>query len=169
MIFQALWSTLLPWGNFKLVLCKTKLQHYLERAPVPSPNARPSITGECQRQTPKWTSLLSVSALRRTLGCSYRFMVMVCRMIWQTALYTVSHCPALRPVCIVIPKMIHWNQKMWWNIIFCNESRFCLLQLDRKVKVWSCLALAQKIWYSLCCSTHKLVFLYCQEAQKRNN
>uniref|UniRef100_A0A671UZH7 Uncharacterized protein n=1 Tax=Sparus aurata TaxID=8175 RepID=A0A671UZH7_SPAAU len=32
---------------------------------------------------------------------------------------------------------VHSNLNIWWNVIFSNESRFCLLQLNHAVKVWS--------------------------------
>ena len=31
---------------------------------------------------------------------------------------------------------VHWNLNMWRNVMFSDESRFCLRQLDRRVKVW---------------------------------
>ena len=31
---------------------------------------------------------------------------------------------------------MHWNLNMWRNVMFSDESRFCLQQLDHRVKVW---------------------------------
>ena len=31
---------------------------------------------------------------------------------------------------------VHWNLNMWRNVMFSDESRFCLRQLDHRVKVW---------------------------------
>ena len=31
---------------------------------------------------------------------------------------------------------VHWNLNMWGNFMFSDESRFCLRQLDCRVKVW---------------------------------
>uniref|UniRef100_A0A8P4KTC8 Transposase Tc1-like domain-containing protein n=1 Tax=Dicentrarchus labrax TaxID=13489 RepID=A0A8P4KTC8_DICLA len=31
---------------------------------------------------------------------------------------------------------VHWNPKMWRNVMSSDESRFCLRQLDPRVKVW---------------------------------
>ena len=72
---------------------------------------------------------------------------------------------------------VHWNLNMWRNVMFSEEYRFCLRQLDRRFKVWrrrgecyadcctdrityfgggsvmmwagriGCLGLAEKIWH----------------------
>lgn len=31
---------------------------------------------------------------------------------------------------------VYWNQNMWRNVVFSNESKFCLHQLDLRIKVW---------------------------------
>uniref|UniRef100_A0A667ZNY4 Transposase Tc1-like domain-containing protein n=1 Tax=Myripristis murdjan TaxID=586833 RepID=A0A667ZNY4_9TELE len=31
---------------------------------------------------------------------------------------------------------VHWNLNMWRNVMFSDESRFCLRHLDRRVKAW---------------------------------
>ncbi|GLD48602.1 caspase-13-like protein [Lates japonicus] len=45
---------------------------------------------------------------------------------------TALHCQARLRWC---RQHVHWNLNMWSNVMFSDESRFCL-QLDRRVKVW---------------------------------
>ena len=42
---------------------------------------------------------------------------------------------------------VHWNLNMWRNVMFSNESRFCLRQLDRGVEVWR----RRGERYAVCC------------------
>ena len=43
---------------------------------------------------------------------------------------------------------LHWNLKMWRNVMFSDESRFCLRQLDRRVEVWR----RRRERYADCCT-----------------
>ena len=45
---------------------------------------------------------------------------------------TVLHCQALLCWC---RQHMHWNLNMWRKVMFSDESRFCLRQLDCRVKV----------------------------------
>ncbi len=47
----------------------------------------------------------------------------------MTALHRQAHLRWCR-------QHVHWNLNMWRNVMFSNESRFCLRQLDHGVKVW---------------------------------
>ena len=58
----------------------------------------------------------------------------------MTALYCRGHLSWCQ-------QQMHWNLNLWRNLTFTNESRFCLWQLDRQVKVWS----GHSIHYANCC------------------
>ena len=49
---------------------------------------------------------------------------------------------------------MHSNLNIWWNVIFSNESRFCLRQLDHTVKVWS----IRIEHYADCCTDREACF-----------
>uniref|UniRef100_A0A3Q3EI99 Tc1-like transposase DDE domain-containing protein n=1 Tax=Labrus bergylta TaxID=56723 RepID=A0A3Q3EI99_9LABR len=95
----------------------------------------------------------------------YRFAV---KKIWKR-LHTAnlrSHMAAIRPAMTALHRQaclrwcrqqVHWNLNMWRNIMFSDESRFCLLQLDHRVKVWR----RSRERYAECCNSFwwRLVFI----------
>lgn len=74
---------------------------------------------ECQRPTSKWAHFLSLSAFTIFRQSA---TVKVFKRLWQMAHYTFSHCPAL----FVLLSARCTGTRTCWNVMFCNESRFCL-------------------------------------------
>ncbi|KAL6490978.1 hypothetical protein MHYP_G00013230 [Metynnis hypsauchen] len=51
-------------------------------------------------------------------------------------------------------KHMHWNLNMWRNVMFSDECRFCLRQLDRRVKDWR----RRRERYADCCTNRVTSF-----------
>ncbi|KAL6470251.1 hypothetical protein MHYP_G00213700 [Metynnis hypsauchen] len=64
---------------------------------------------------------------------------------------TAFHCQTCLRWCL---QHVHWNLNMWRNDMFSDESRFCLRQLDRRVKVWG----RRRECYSHCCTDRVTYF-----------
>ena len=47
-----------------------------------------------------------------------------------------------------------WNLRMWGNVMFSDESRFCLQKLDGRIKVWRC----RGEHHADCCTDHMTSF-----------
>ncbi|KAL6479536.1 hypothetical protein MHYP_G00129690 [Metynnis hypsauchen] len=67
-----------------------------------------------------------------------------------------SHRAARRPAMMALHRQahLHWNLNMWRNVMFNNKSRFCLRQLDRRVKVWR----RCRERYANCCTDRVISF-----------
>ncbi|KAL6470420.1 hypothetical protein MHYP_G00215390 [Metynnis hypsauchen] len=149
-------------GNFKLVFRKTL---FGVSPTISKLKANFHITGDVRdkprserpkKTTPEEDRFLTLSVLRYrrlfSTDLQSRFAGRYGRRLSaqtiQNRLHTAnlqSHRAARRPAMTALHHQtrlrwcrqhVHWNLNMWKNVMFSDESRFCLRQLDRRVKVW---------------------------------
>lgn len=132
-----------PWCSFKVVLCKTKLQQYLEWALVPCPNSEDNTT---TRPSP---CPVSTEELWAVQVCRTRRLYLYTQTTWNRRHTARSHRAARLPAMTALHceacwcwcwQRAHWNLNTWRNLMFSGETRFCLQQLDRTIKVASLMA-----------------------------
>uniref|UniRef100_A0A3Q3NBJ3 Transposase Tc1-like domain-containing protein n=1 Tax=Labrus bergylta TaxID=56723 RepID=A0A3Q3NBJ3_9LABR len=94
-------------------------------------------SGHPKKKTPQVDRFLTLSALRNRRQSSTdlqsRFVGQYGRRAARRPAMTAFHCQARLLWCL---QHVHWNLNMWRNVMFSDEYRCSLWQLDRKVKVW---------------------------------
>uniref|UniRef100_A0A3Q3E715 Tc1-like transposase DDE domain-containing protein n=1 Tax=Labrus bergylta TaxID=56723 RepID=A0A3Q3E715_9LABR len=97
-----------------------------------------------QKTTPQEDCFLTLSALRNRRHSTDLLSTQTIQNRLHAA-YVRSHRAARSPAMTALHHQarlfwclqhVHWNPNMWRNVMFSDESRFCLQQLDHRVKVW---------------------------------